>query len=37
MVVLLDTETAGTRKEIYSEDEEGETRNSNQWITNQVV
>ena len=34
-MVLLDTETPGTSREIYSEDAEGETRTRNPWITNQ--
>ena len=33
-MVLLDTETPGTSREIYSEDAEGETRTHNPWITN---
>ena len=32
-MVLLDTETPGTSREIYSEDAEGETRTRNPWIT----
>ena len=36
-VVLLDTETPGTRREIYSEDGKGEARTRNPWITNPVV
>ena len=32
-VVLLDTETPGTSREIYSEDADGETRTRNPWIT----
>ena len=33
-MVLLDTETPGTSREIYSEDAEGEARTRNPWITN---
>ena len=33
-MVLLDTETPGTSREIYSEDAEGETRTRKPWITN---
>ena len=36
-VVLLDTETPGTSREIYSEDAEGEARTHNPWITNPVL
>ena len=36
-VVLLDTETPGTSREIYSEDAEGEARTRNPWITNPVL
>ena len=36
-VVLLDTETPGTSREIYSEDADGETRTRNSWITNPVL
>ena len=36
-MVLLDTETPGTSREIYSEDPEGEARNRNPWITNPVL
>ena len=36
-VVLLDTETPGTSREIYSEDAEGEARTRNPWITNTVL
>ena len=36
-VVLLDTETPGTRREIYSEDVDSETRTRNSWITNPVL
>ena len=36
-VVLLDTETPGTSREIYSEDANGETRTCNPWITNPVL
>ena len=32
-MVLLDTETPGTSREIYSEDADGETRTRNPWIT----
>ena len=32
-VVLLDTGTPGTSREIYSEDADGETRTRNPWIT----
>ena len=35
-MVLLDTETPGTSREIYSEDVDGETRTRNPWITNPV-
>ena len=31
-MVLLDTETPGTSREIYSEDAEGEARTRNPWI-----
>ena len=31
-MVLLDTETPGTSREIYSEDADGETRTRNPWI-----
>ena len=37
IVVLLDTETPGTSREIYSEDADGETRTRNPWITNPVL
>ena len=33
-MVLLDTGTPGTSREIYSEDADGETRTRNPWITN---
>ena len=33
-MVLLDTGTPGTSREIYSEDAEGEARTRNPWITN---
>ena len=36
-VVLLDTETPGTSREIYSEDSEGEARTRNPSITNPVL
>ena len=36
-MVLLDTETPGTSREIYSEDADGETRTGNPWITNPVL
>ena len=36
-VVLLDTETPGTSREIYNEDAEGEARTRNPWITNPVL
>ena len=36
-VVLLDTETPGTSREIYSEDAEGETRIRNPWITGSMA
>ena len=32
-MVLLDIETPGTSREIYSEDAEGEARTRNPWIT----
>ena len=32
-MVLLDTGTPGTSREIYSENADGETRTSNPWIT----
>ena len=32
-MVLLDTGTPGTSREIYSEDADGETRTRNPWIT----
>ena len=35
-MVLLDTGTPGTSREIYSEDADGETRTRNPWITNPV-
>ena len=34
---LLDTETPGTNREIYSEDAEGKARTRNPWITNPVL
>ena len=37
IVVLLDTETPGTSREIYSEDADGESRTRNPWITNPVL
>ena len=36
-VVLLDTGTPGTSREIYSEDANGESRTRNPWITNPVL
>ena len=36
-VVLLDTGTPGTSREIYSEDADGGTRTRNPWITNPVL
>ena len=36
-VVLLDTGTPGTSREIYSENADGETRTRNPWITNAVL
>ena len=36
-VVLLDTETPGTSRKIYSEDADGETRTRNPCITNPVL
>ena len=36
-VVLLDTGTPGTSREIYSEDADGETRTRNPWIRNPVL
>ena len=33
-MVLLDTGTPGTSREIYSEDADGETRTRNPWIIN---
>ena len=36
-MVLLDTETPGTSREIYSEDADGETRTRNPWITREGV
>ena len=36
-MVLLDTGTPGTSREIYSEDSDGETRTRNPWITNLVL
>ena len=36
-VVLLDTETPSTSREIYSEDAEGEARTLNPWNTNPVL
>ena len=36
-VVLLDTGTPGTSREIYSENADGETRTRNSWITNTVL
>ena len=36
-MVLLDTGTPGTSREIYSADADGETRTHNPWITNPVA
>ena len=36
-MVLLDTGTPGTSREIYSEDADGEIRTRNPWITNPVL
>ena len=36
-MVLLDTGTPSTSREIYSEDADGETRTRNPWITNPVL
>ena len=36
-MVLLDTETPGTSREIYSEDADGETRTRNPWIRNKII
>ena len=36
-VVLLETGTPDTSREIYSEDANGETRTRNPWITNPVL
>ena len=36
-MVLLDTGTPGTSREIYSEDADGETRTRNPWITNPTL
>ena len=36
-LALLDTETPGTSREIYSEGAEGETRTRHPWITNPVA
>ena len=36
-MVLLDTGTPGTSREIYSEDADGETQTRNPWITNPVL
>ena len=36
-VVLLDTETPGTSREIYSEGAKGETRTRPKWITNPLL
>ena len=36
-VVLLDTRTPGTSGEIYSEDDDGETRTRNPLVINQVL
>ena len=35
-MVLLDTGTPGTSREIYSEDAEGEARTRNPWITKAI-
>ena len=37
IVVLLDTGSPVTSREIYSEDAIGETRTRNPWITNPVL
>ena len=37
IVILLDTETSGTRREIYSEDADGETRTHNPSVINRVL
>ena len=36
-MVLLDTGTPGTSREIYSEDADGETRTRNPWITKAIA
>ena len=36
-VVLLDTETPGTSREIFSEDTDGETRTRNHSVVNRVL
>ena len=36
-MVLLDTETPGSSREIYTEDADGESRTRNPWITNPVL
>ena len=36
-VILLDTGTSGTSREIYSEDADGETRTCNPSVTNRVL
>ena len=36
-LVLLDTRTPGTGREIYSQDANGQTRTRNHWITNAVL
>ena len=36
-MVLLDTETPGTSREIYSEDADGETRTRNSSVINRVL
>ena len=36
-VILLDTETPSTSKEIYNDDAKGETGTHNPWITNPML
>ena len=36
-MVLLDTGTPGTNREIYSKDADGEARTRNPWNTNPVL
>ena len=36
-MVLLDTGTPGTRREIFSEDADGETKTRNPSVVNQVL